>query len=120
MIYMDYNATAPVNAEVLEAFLPFYRESFGNPSSIHTAGRRAKSAIEEAREKVARSAFPSDVKTARPMWSICSLFCLASWSGSGKGDRDNHLHRMIFQVVKPAKLFYSLPCFLSHSLWSGL
>ncbi len=51
---MDYNATAPVHPEVLEAFLPFYRESFGNPSSIHTAGRRAKSAIEEAREKVAR------------------------------------------------------------------
>jgi cysteine desulfurase len=54
MIYMDYNATAPVHPEVLEAFLPFYRESFGNPSSIHMAGRRARGAIEEAREKVAR------------------------------------------------------------------
>jgi cysteine desulfurase len=54
MIYMDYNATAPVHPGVLEAFLPFYRESFGNPSSIHMAGRRAKSAIEEAREMVAR------------------------------------------------------------------
>jgi cysteine desulfurase len=54
MIYMDYNATAPVHPGVLEAFLPFYRESFGNPSSIHLAGRRAKAAIEEAREKVAR------------------------------------------------------------------
>ena len=53
MIYMDYNATAPVHPKVLEAFLPFYRESFGNPSSIHMAGRRAKGAIEEAREKVA-------------------------------------------------------------------
>lgn len=51
---MDYNATAPVHPGVLEAFLPFYRESFGNPSSIHMAGRRAKSAVEEAREKVAR------------------------------------------------------------------
>jgi cysteine desulfurase len=54
MIYMDYNATAPVHPGVLEAFLPFYRESFGNPSSIHLAGRRTKSAIEEARDKVAR------------------------------------------------------------------
>jgi cysteine desulfurase len=53
MIYMDYNATAPVHPEVLKAFLPFYRERFGNPSSIHMAGRRAKGAIEEAREKVA-------------------------------------------------------------------
>ena len=54
MIYMDYNATAPVHPEVLEAFLPFYRESFGNPSSIHMAGRRTRCAIEEARERVAR------------------------------------------------------------------
>jgi cysteine desulfurase len=53
MIYMDYNATAPVHPEVLEAFLPFYRERFGNPSSIHQAGRRVKMAVEEAREKVA-------------------------------------------------------------------
>ena len=54
MIYMDYNATTPVHPEVLEAFLPFYRESFGNPSSIHWAGRRVKAALEDAREKVAR------------------------------------------------------------------
>lgn len=53
MIYMDYNATAPVLPEVLEALLPFYREHFGNPSSIHWAGRAVKGAVEEAREKVA-------------------------------------------------------------------
>jgi cysteine desulfurase len=50
---MDHNATTPVHPEVLEAFLPFYRDSFGNPSSIHCAGRRAKAAVEEAREKLA-------------------------------------------------------------------
>ncbi len=53
MIYMDYNATAPVHPGVLEAFLPFYRENFGNPSSIHQAGSRVRKAVEEAREKVA-------------------------------------------------------------------
>jgi cysteine desulfurase len=53
MIYMDYNATAPVHPEVLEAILPFYRERFGNPSSIHWAGRMVKGAVEEAREEVA-------------------------------------------------------------------
>lgn len=53
-IYMDCNATTPVHPRVLEALLPFYGESFGNPSSIHQAGRRAKEAMEEAREKVAR------------------------------------------------------------------
>jgi len=42
-----------VHPEVLEAFLGFYREQFGNPSSIHWAGRRVKGAVEKAREKVA-------------------------------------------------------------------
>jgi cysteine desulfurase len=50
---MDHNATTPVHPEVLEAFLPFYRDSFGNPSSIHWVGRRVKAAVEEAREKLA-------------------------------------------------------------------
>ena len=53
MIYMDYNATAPVHPTVLEALLPYYRGHFGNPSSIHWAGRMVKGAVEEAREKVA-------------------------------------------------------------------
>jgi cysteine desulfurase len=53
MVYMDYNATTPVCPDVLEAFLPFYQERFGNPSSIHWAGRPVKVALEEAREKVA-------------------------------------------------------------------
>ncbi|GAB7027783.1 cysteine desulfurase NifS [Geotalea toluenoxydans] len=63
MIYMDYNATAPVHPEVLEAILPFYREQFGNPSSIHWAGRMVKGAVEEAREEVARlvGCAPSEV-----------------------------------------------------------
>jgi cysteine desulfurase len=53
MIYLDYNATTPVLPEVLEELLPFYRASFGNPSSIHWAGRQVKGAVEEARERVA-------------------------------------------------------------------
>ena len=52
-IYMDNNATTPVKPEVLEAMLPFYREHFGNPSSVHWAGRKVSGAVEEAREKVA-------------------------------------------------------------------
>lgn len=52
-IYLDNNATTPVASEVLEAMLPFYRESFGNPSSIHALGQKVKIAIDEAREEVA-------------------------------------------------------------------
>jgi len=53
-IYMDYNATTPVRPEVLDAILPFYREEFGNPSSVHWAGRAVSGAVEKAREQVAR------------------------------------------------------------------
>jgi cysteine desulfurase len=62
-IYLDYNATTPVLPEVLDAMLPFYREFFGNPSSVHWAGRAVAGAVEKAREQVARSinASPAEI-----------------------------------------------------------
>ena len=53
MIYLDYAATTPVDERVLAAMLPYFRESFGNPSSIHRYGQKAESAVDDAREKVA-------------------------------------------------------------------
>ncbi|MCR4287686.1 MAG: cysteine desulfurase NifS [Deltaproteobacteria bacterium] len=52
-IYLDHNATTPVHQEVFEAMLPFLKDEWGNPSSIHWAGRASRKAIDEAREKVA-------------------------------------------------------------------
>ncbi len=52
-VYLDYNATTPIAPGVLDAMLPFLREEFGNPSSSHALGRRAKDAIENARVQVA-------------------------------------------------------------------
>ena len=52
-IYLDYNATTPIRPEVLEAMVPCLQTHFGNPSSLHQVGRRAKQALEEAREQVA-------------------------------------------------------------------
>lgn len=52
-IYLDYNATTPLRTEVLEAMLLYLRTHFGNPSSVHTIGRRAKQGLETAREQVA-------------------------------------------------------------------
>lgn len=52
-IYFDHNATTPVHEEVIEAMLPFLKQEWGNPSSIHWAGRAPKKAVEEARDKVA-------------------------------------------------------------------
>ncbi len=52
-VYLDFNATTPVLPEVLEAMLPFLGEHFGNPSSSHVYGRRAREAVEQARAQVA-------------------------------------------------------------------
>jgi cysteine desulfurase len=52
-IYFDYNATTPLDSRVREAMLPFLGEIFGNPSSIHHVGRRARSILDDARDRVA-------------------------------------------------------------------
>jgi cysteine desulfurase len=52
-VYLDANATTPVDPAVLEAMLPYFSAIFGNPSSQHAAGRQAKAALAEARARVA-------------------------------------------------------------------
>jgi len=52
-IYLDHAATTPLAPEVLEAMLPWLGEGYGNPSSLHALGRRARSAVDEARDRVA-------------------------------------------------------------------
>lgn len=51
--YLDNAATTPMDEEVLKAMLPYFEEHFGNPSSLHSFGQRARTAVENAREKVA-------------------------------------------------------------------
>jgi cysteine desulfurase len=52
-IYLDHAATTPVRREVLEAMAPFWDGRFGNPSSVHRWGRDARTALDEARERIA-------------------------------------------------------------------
>src|SRR5262245_3365405 len=52
-IYLDHNATTPIDPDVLKDMLPFLRDDFGNPSSAHALGRRARDAVEQARADVA-------------------------------------------------------------------
>lgn len=63
MIYLDHAATTRVDPRVLETMLPFLQDSFGNPSSVHAAGREARAAVERAREEVAAliGASPSEI-----------------------------------------------------------
>ena len=52
-VYLDYNATTPVEPAVLDAMLPYFSVEFGNAASIHTFGQKARAAVETAREQVA-------------------------------------------------------------------
>ena len=54
-VYVDNSATTPVRKEVLEKMLPYFSEGYGNPSSLYKIGQAAKTAIEDAREKVAKA-----------------------------------------------------------------
>lgn len=53
-VYMDNAATTPVKKEVLDSMIPYFKEFYGNPSSIYKKGREAKKALDESREKVAK------------------------------------------------------------------
>ena len=62
-VYFDNAATTPLDPEVLDAMLPFMRDHFGNPSSIHGHGRQARAAIENARKSIAHliNAAPAEI-----------------------------------------------------------
>jgi cysteine desulfurase len=81
-IYLDHNATTPVEPAVLDAMLPYFSAEFGNAASIHTPGQRARYAVETAREQVAA------LLGARPQEIIFT---------SGGTESDNHA---IFGIVR--------------------
>jgi cysteine desulfurase len=62
-VYLDYNATTPVDPAVLEAMLPYFTEHFGNAGSVHSPGQRARAGLDAARDSVAAllAAKPSEI-----------------------------------------------------------
>src|SRR6266576_3856521 len=74
-VYLDFNATTPVEPDVLDAMLPYFSGEFGNAASIHTPGQRARGAVETAREQVAA------LMGARPQEIVFT---------SGGTESDNH------------------------------
>ncbi len=59
-VYLDYASTTPLDPRVAEAMQPFFRERFGNPSSVHSFGQSARQAVDAARETVARAVGAQD------------------------------------------------------------
>ena len=63
MIYLDNAASTQIHDDVIDSMLPFFKEQFGNPSSIHRYGRQSRKAIEKARKQIAQliNADPSEI-----------------------------------------------------------
>jgi cysteine desulfurase len=74
-VYADNNATTRVAPEVLEAMLPFFKDQFGNPSSMHYLAKPAEQAITKAREQVA-SILKAEQKVIMQQFAACWLHCL--------------------------------------------
>ena len=90
-IYLDYAATTPVSEDVMRAMTPYFRETFGNPSSIHGTGREAHRAVDRARKQVAeaiganhREIFFTSGGSESDNWALCG----AAFAQRGRG---NHI-----------------------------
>jgi cysteine desulfurase len=89
-VYLDHAATTPLRPEALEAMLPFLTEQFGNPSSPHALGRRARAALDEAHERIA-ARLGADAReiviTSGGTESINLALKGAAWAGRARGHR---------------------------------
>ena len=89
-IYLDHAATTPMRQEVLEAMLPLLTGDFGNPSSAHGPGRRARMALDEAHEVTAAAigAQPREIVFTAGGTEAANLAIKgAAWAGKGEGHR---------------------------------
>jgi cysteine desulfurase len=96
-IYLDHAATTPLRPEALEAMLPFLTEQFGNASSLHGPGRRARAGLDEAHEKVAAAlgATPREIVfTSGGTESNNLAIKGAAWAGKARG------HRIVISQVE--------------------
>ncbi len=88
--YLDYAATAPLRREALEQMLPLLTDDFGNASSVHSFGRRARAALDDARGRLA-SALNAEAReivfTSGGTEAINLALKGAAWAGKGRGNR---------------------------------
>src|SRR5919106_549708 len=102
-VYLDYNATAPLLPEALEAAVPYYTSVWGNASSIHRQGREARAAVEDAREQVAQligAADPLDLVFTSGGTEAVNL----AIQGYAYGNRSRDRHIITTRAEHPAAL----------------
>ena len=110
MIYLDYNATTPLCDEARDAMLPYLQRHFGNPSSVHAAGREARAAIDDARDKIAEliGAKPHEIIFTSGGTESCNLAVL----GLARG---GHLHGTSSVARRNIT-----PCSMPSSIWKDM
>jgi cysteine desulfurase len=89
-IYLDHAATTPLRREALEAMLPYLGEQFGNPSSPHAWGRRARAALDDAHERIATGlgCGPREIVLTSGGTEALNLALKgAAWAGKARGHR---------------------------------
>jgi cysteine desulfurase len=89
-VYLDHAATTPLRREVLDAMLPLLTTDFGNPSSVHAPGRKARAALDEAHERLARglNAQPREIIfTGGGSEAINLALKGVAWAGKARGNR---------------------------------
>lgn len=104
-IYLDHAATTPVRAEVREAMAPYYEGRWGNPSSTHRWGREARTALEEARERVAAAlgAERSEILFTSGGTEADNLAVLGRWRATGGGIACSAIeHRAVLDAARMA------------------
>jgi cysteine desulfurase len=109
MVYLDHAATTPVRPEVLEAMRPFFGPRFGNPSSAHRWGREARTALDEARERLARcvGARPDEICFTSGGTEADNLAILGTWRALRPGGRTAIVttpfeHKAVLEAVHAA------------------
>jgi cysteine desulfurase len=104
-IYLDHAATTPLRREALEAMLPFLGAEFGNPSSPHAFGRRARAALDEAHERIATQLGASArevVLTSGGTEALNLALKGAAWAGKVRG------HRIVTSAVEHHAVLHAL------------
>lgn len=109
MIYMDAASTAPVDPDVLEAIEPYFIQNFGNPSSLHSVGRKARQAVEKAREQVSKcldckpeQIFFTSSATEADNWAMQLLEDYLLHKGDNR-------HKILYLPIEHKAILNSLP-----------